>query len=469
MDPFASALDQAAAVRRREVSSAELTRAYIERIERLNPRLNAYVLTTPELALEQAKAADAANIGYPLRGVPTSIKDNVSLAGYPITFGSRAFEDYTLPMDFFPVARIKEEGCTILGKTNLSEFGTRPTVEHGLFGPTHNPWNPDHSAGGSSGGAAAAGAAGLCAFAHGTDGGGSVRIPASCCGTGGLKPSRGRISAGAPPRGDLGGPSGRGAVPPAGAPAAWPASARCRSAMRASSSLSMLWVSHWRGSCPRSITSARSTLSGCTAAWSWAFGTRTMFSSPRRCREPRRASTPWAQTSHPLATSTWISSRSPTRITAPASPRSPCRSGSIQRGFRSGSSWWGHLAARRSSSAWPPSSSRPDRGAAADPTFTSDEASRRRRRGARAPPQSAERHPADAGHGQGSHLQPRRSGHRRSPRPGPLRRLWRHRHRGAVARRRPGHLRGQGAPRSCYPAPELGRPRAEGESARRSW
>jgi len=196
MDPYASALDQAAAVRRREVSSTELTRAYIDRIERLNPRLNAYVLTTPELALEQAKAADAANIGYPLRGVPTSIKDNVSLAGYPITFGSRAFEDYTLPMDFFPVARIKEEGCPILGKTNLSEFGTRPTVEHGLFGATHNPWNPDHSAGGSSGGAAAAVAAGLCAFAHGTDGGGSVRIPSSCCGTVGLKPSRGRISAG---------------------------------------------------------------------------------------------------------------------------------------------------------------------------------------------------------------------------------------------------------------------------------
>src|SRR5256712_5991518 len=220
MDPFASALDQAAAVRRREVSSAELTRAYIERIERLNPRLNAYVLTTPELALEQAKAADAANIGYPLRGVPTSIKDNVSLAGYPITFGSRAFEDYTLPMDFFPVARIKEEGCPILGKTNLSEFGTRPTVEHGLFGPTHNPWNPDHSAGGSSGGAAPAVAAGLCAFAHGTDGGGSVRIPASCCGTVGLKPSRGRISAGSGLWGGWGGPSAPGAVARTGAGAA---------------------------------------------------------------------------------------------------------------------------------------------------------------------------------------------------------------------------------------------------------
>jgi amidase len=196
MDPFASALEQAAAIRHRQVSSKEITEAYLSRIEKLNPKLNAYVLTTPELALEQAKAADAANIGYPLRGVPVSIKDLVSVAGYPMTFGSKAFVDQTFPVDFFPVARLKEEGCPILGKTNLSEFGTRPTTEHGLFGATHNPWNLDYSAGGSSGGAAAAVAAGLCAFAHGSDGGGSVRIPSSCCGTVGLKPSRGRISPG---------------------------------------------------------------------------------------------------------------------------------------------------------------------------------------------------------------------------------------------------------------------------------
>ncbi len=196
MDPFASALEQAAAIRHRQVSSKEITEAYLSRIEKLNPKLNAFVLTTPELALEQAKAADAANIGYPLRGVPVSIKDLVSVAGYPMTFGSRAFADQTFPVDFFPVARLKEEGCPILGKTNLSEFGTRPTTEHGLFGATHNPWNLDYSPGGSSGGAAAAVAAGLCAFAHGSDGGGSVRIPSSCCGTVGLKPSRGRISPG---------------------------------------------------------------------------------------------------------------------------------------------------------------------------------------------------------------------------------------------------------------------------------
>ena len=199
MDPYASALDQAASIRSGEVSSTELTQAHLKRIDALNPKLNAYVLITAEVALAQALEADAAgppDAGRPLRGVPVSIKDLVSLAGYPMTLGSRAFEDQTLPIDFFPVARLKEEGCPILGKTNLSEFGTRPTTEHGLFGATHNPWNLAHSAGGSSGGAAAAVAAGLCAFAHGSDGGGSVRIPSSCCGTVGLKPSRGRISPG---------------------------------------------------------------------------------------------------------------------------------------------------------------------------------------------------------------------------------------------------------------------------------
>ena len=199
MDRYASALEQAAAIRRREVSSTELTQAHLDRIEALNPRLNAFVLLTPEVALEQARAVDAApseDGDHHLRGVPVSIKDLTSLAGYPMTLGSKVFEDTTLPIDFFPVARLKEGGCPILGKTNLSEFGTRPTTEHGLFGATHNPWNLAHSAGGSSGGAAAAVATGLCAFAHGSDGGGSVRIPSSCCGTVGLKPSRGRISPG---------------------------------------------------------------------------------------------------------------------------------------------------------------------------------------------------------------------------------------------------------------------------------
>ncbi len=196
MDLLASALDQGAALGRRDLSSLELTQAYLDRIERLNPVLNAYVLTTPELALEQAAAADSASGEGPLRGVPVSIKDLIALSGYPMTLGSKAFETFTLSVDSFPVAQLKRAGCPILGKTNLSEFGTRPTTEHGLFGATHNPWNLEHSAGGSTGGGAAAVAAGLCAFAHGSDGGGSVRIPASCCGTVGLKPARGRISPG---------------------------------------------------------------------------------------------------------------------------------------------------------------------------------------------------------------------------------------------------------------------------------
>src|SRR4029077_6958281 len=108
MDPFASALDQAAAVRRREVSSKEITQAYLERIERLNPQLNAYVLVTRELALEQAAAADAGSGAHPLKGVPVSIKDLVSVAGYPTTLGSKAFEDLSFGVDFFPVARLKE-------------------------------------------------------------------------------------------------------------------------------------------------------------------------------------------------------------------------------------------------------------------------------------------------------------------------------------------------------------------------
>ena len=193
MDPFASALEQAAAVRRREVSARELVEAYLERIERLNPRLNAFWLTTAELAREQA---DGVVADGPLSGAATSVKDLAAMAGYPLTYGSRAFEDQVASVDAFVVRRMKAAGTPILGRTTTSEFGSRPVTEFGLHGAARNPWNPDHTPGGSSGGAAAALAAGLCAWCHGTDGGGSVRIPASCCGLVGLKPSRGRISPG---------------------------------------------------------------------------------------------------------------------------------------------------------------------------------------------------------------------------------------------------------------------------------
>ena len=193
MDPFASALEQAAAVRRREVSSVELVRMYLDRIEKHNRQLNAYFLVTPELALEMAeRPAD----GGPLAGVPVSIKDLVCLAGYPTTYGSAAYKDFVTDYDQFPVARLKEAGSPILGKTTTPEFGSRPVTEFGYHGTARNPWNPEHTTGGSSGGAGGALAAGLCALSHGTDGGGSVRIPASCCGLVGLKPSRGRISRG---------------------------------------------------------------------------------------------------------------------------------------------------------------------------------------------------------------------------------------------------------------------------------
>ncbi|MEP7104640.1 MAG: amidase [Chloroflexota bacterium] len=196
MDPFAPALEQAAAVRRREVKAEELAEMYLARIERLNPELNAYWLLTPELALQAARRADAEPEGGLLAGVPVSIKDLNSIARYPTTLGSRAFEDQVFDWDGFAVARLRAQGAALLGKTTCPEFGTRPHTEHGLHGAARNPWNREHTTGGSSGGAAGALAAGLCALSHGSDGGGSIRIPASCCGMVGLKPTRGLISSG---------------------------------------------------------------------------------------------------------------------------------------------------------------------------------------------------------------------------------------------------------------------------------
>ncbi len=200
MEPFASALEQAAAVRRRDVSSMELVDMYLDRIERLNPELNHYWTVTAELAREQARAADAragrGDLRGPLDGVAVSIKDLNSVAGVKTTMGSRAFENLVLPYDDEPVRLLREAGTCFLGKTTVPEFGSRPHTEHGLHGAAHNPWDRGHTTGGSSGGAAGALAAGLCALAHGSDGGGSIRIPASCCGVAGLKPTRGLLSPG---------------------------------------------------------------------------------------------------------------------------------------------------------------------------------------------------------------------------------------------------------------------------------
>ena len=194
------ALDQLEAIASRRIKPTELVALYYDRIARLDPDLNAFVLPTRELAESQAVAAEkrisrAERLGL-LQGLPISIKETAALAGYRNSLGSRAFETSIAQVDSFAIGRLKEEGAVILGKTNAPEFGTRPVTEGPMFPPARNPVDPTRTAGGSSGGAAAAVAAGLCALSHGGDGGGSIRIPASCCGVVGLKPSRGRISSG---------------------------------------------------------------------------------------------------------------------------------------------------------------------------------------------------------------------------------------------------------------------------------
>jgi len=197
---FMPALELARAIATRLVKPQELIDLYYGRIARLDRDLNAYVLLTRELAEEQATAAEKAILsGEPLgllHGVPVSIKELIPLAGHRHTMASRAFQDVVASEDGFAVTQLKRAGAVILGKTNASEFGTRPTTEGPLYPPARNPWDRERTAGGSSGGAAIAVAVGLCAVAHGTDGGGSARIPASCCGVVGLKPARGRISSG---------------------------------------------------------------------------------------------------------------------------------------------------------------------------------------------------------------------------------------------------------------------------------
>ncbi|MBI1956175.1 MAG: amidase, partial [Acidobacteria bacterium] len=181
---------QAELVRRKEVQPVELVEAAIERIERLNPKLNAVVTPMYEEARSQAKK----NLpDVPFTGVPLLLKDLLaSYAGVRLTSGSSFLREFVPDHDSELVARQKRAGLIILGKTNTPEFGILPTTEPRLFGPSRNPWDLHRTPGGSSGGSAAAVAAGMVPMAHGNDGGGSIRIPASCCGVFGLKPTRGR-------------------------------------------------------------------------------------------------------------------------------------------------------------------------------------------------------------------------------------------------------------------------------------
>jgi amidase len=197
---FLDATAQAELVWRKEVKAIELVDAAIERIERLNPTLNAVV--TP--MYEQARTAATGELPEgPFAGVPFLLKDLVaSYAGVRMTSGATFLRDFVPDHDSELVARLKRAGLIILGKTNTPEFGILPTTEPRLFGPSRNPWNTGRTTGGSSGGSAAAVAAGLVPIAHGNDGGGSIRIPASCCGLFGLKPTRARNPLG-PDYGDI--------------------------------------------------------------------------------------------------------------------------------------------------------------------------------------------------------------------------------------------------------------------------
>jgi len=197
---FRPASELASLIRDGDLGARELTEAALERIGALDPELNAFVHLDPDGALAAADAIEAAD-ERPFAGVPIAVKDTAPVAGMPYRMGSDLFGDFVPGHDAFAVRRLREAGFVIVGKTSLPEFGILPVTEPRRFGPTRNPWDTERTPGGSSGGSAAAVAAGMVPLAHGSDGGGSIRIPAACCGLVGLKPTRGRISRG-PDQGD---------------------------------------------------------------------------------------------------------------------------------------------------------------------------------------------------------------------------------------------------------------------------
>jgi amidase len=193
---FAGAARQAEMVRAGEVSPTELVQLYLDRIARIDPRLNAFRKVLAEKALLEAQQAEArlkAGEERPLLGVPIAIKDEVDVAGEVKTFGTDAFDEVTRE-DCEMVRRLREAGAIVLGLTLLPELAICGFTESATYGVTRNPWDPQRSPAGSSGGSAAAVAAGLVPIASAGDGGGSIRLPAASCGLFGLKPSRGRIS-----------------------------------------------------------------------------------------------------------------------------------------------------------------------------------------------------------------------------------------------------------------------------------
>jgi amidase len=197
---FHPASELARMVRSGEISASELVHSSLERIEALNPSLNAFVEVDAERALLAAEEVGPGD-ERPFAGVPIAIKNNRPVKGLRLTYGCSLMADHVSDYDHNVTRRLRNAGFVIVGTTTLPEYGILPVSEARLFGPTRNPWDLERTPGGSSGGAAAAVAAGLVPVAHGNDGGGSIRIPAACCGLVGLKPSRGRISS-SPDAGD---------------------------------------------------------------------------------------------------------------------------------------------------------------------------------------------------------------------------------------------------------------------------
>src|ERR1700733_10417447 len=198
LDPFIEAGELRELVLKKEVRPREGAEFFIARVEKLNPKLGAFITVTADRGLagaarlEKMSTADAVKL--PLFGVAYSLKDLLWTKDIRTTFGSKNYENWHAPADAELAVRLGNAGGILLGKTSTPEFGLRPTTEGGLCPPARNPWNLEHTAGGSSGGSASAVAAGLHPVAQGSDGGGSVGIPAAGCGVGGIKPARGRIT-----------------------------------------------------------------------------------------------------------------------------------------------------------------------------------------------------------------------------------------------------------------------------------
>lgn len=195
---FLSIEEAARLLRRRAISPVELVQACLARIERGNPRVNAFLTVLAEGALRQARAADHAlrrgRAKGPLHGIPIALKDNFYTRGIRTTAGSKILADFIPKQDSEVAARLASAGAILLGKTNMHEFAYGITSENPHYGPVHNPWAIERISGGSSGGSAAATAAGMCFASMGTDTGGSIRVPAALCGIVGLKPTYGLVS-----------------------------------------------------------------------------------------------------------------------------------------------------------------------------------------------------------------------------------------------------------------------------------